>query len=444
MKLNGVELIPSSLVACFVNGIEVRILQLAYEGFSFRMAERVEKLENLTLQYFQFSESSYQTVEIRDYCIEIEETDFYVIYTIRTEQNDYKMHTDAIIKDYSNYISLKLSGDDAYLSQQMVNYPAEADEEYYDTWEEQKKEFFLPLQYISYQVSEQYEFALSLDSPMRYQKYLAMDIKQFKQEYLKENYLEDHPLLQRKVTRLYVGNQFCHNLQPTKEQYFAMLQKAQIEDLSLTLVFTYLRDEFVEQTDTLLQMLYDWCKTENKVMEIVVNDWGMVKLLEDKQDYFQLNLGILLNKRRKDPRYSYKQGFPENVDKLSENNLSSGNYRKYLLEKWNISRYEYESCGYPIKIPTAHNSLHLPYYQTNTSQYCTLYARCSTGRRGKQTLAENCPYYCDEIAFMYPKHLKMIGKYNSLFAYDDSILKDSKQLNGYLQHGTDRIVLNLL
>ena len=30
--------------------------------------------------------------------------------------------------DYGNYISLKLAGDDAYLSEKMVGYPAELDE----------------------------------------------------------------------------------------------------------------------------------------------------------------------------------------------------------------------------------------------------------------------------------------------------------------------------
>ena len=45
--------------------------------------------------------------------------------------------------------------------------------------------------------------------------------------------------------------------------------------------------------------------------------------------------------------------------------------------------------------------------------------------------------------FAYPKHLKMVGRYNSLFGYDEKILWDEKQLRDYLEQGIDRIVVNV-
>ena len=96
-----------------------------------------------------------------------------------------------------------------------------------------------------------------------------------------------------------------------------------------------------------------------------------------------------------------------------------------------------------VTIPDGHHSLHLPFFQTNTSQYCTLYAVCRYGDRGKQKLPENCPNYCDKKVFLYPKHLKMVGRYNSLFGYDEKILWDEKQLRDYLEQGIDRIVVNV-
>lgn len=186
-------------------------------------------------------------------------------------------------------------------------------------------------------------------------------------------------------------------------------------------------------------------------IEIVVNDWGMIQILSDllvhePSDYIHLNLGVLLNKRRKDPRYTYKRGIQENVDKLTKNNLNGDVYRKFLCEKWKITRFEYEACPLTeaMKFPKKQNSLHLPYYQTNTSQYCTLYAKCTTGDRGNQKLVKNCPRYCDEIAFLYPKHLNMVGRYNSLFGYDDTLMKNPTKLKQYLERGIDRIVLTLL
>ena len=137
---------------------------------------------------------------------------------------------------------------------------------------------------------------------------------------------------------------------------------------------------------------------------------------------------------------SYKKG---NVELLQENNLNAEFYREYLEQEFGIHRFEWESCGYDMTLPPGKNSLHLPFFQTNTSQYCTLYAVCRYGDRGKQKLPENCPNYCDKKVFLYPKHLKMVGRYNSLFGYDGKILWDEKQLQDYLEQGIDRIVVNV-
>ena len=95
-----------------------------------------------------------------------------------------------------------------------------------------------------------------------------------------------------------------------------------------------------------------------------------------------------------------------------------------------------------MKIAVGNHSLHIPFYQTNTSQFCTLYAVCTTNDRGNQNLVKNCSRYCEEYVFLYPKHLKAIGRYNSIFGFDDSILSNTDELNYYLENGIDRIVLN--
>ena len=177
-------------------------------------------------------------------------------------------------------------------------------------------------------------------------------------------------------------------------------------------------------------------------MEIIVNDWAMPALLHGKP-HLKPVLGVLLNKRRKDVRLPYKHGIGNHVDSLAENNLNCGFYQDYLKNTFDIQRFEFESCGYKVTIPDGHHSLHLPFFQTNTSQYCTLYAVCRYGDRGKQKLPENCPRYCNKKVFLYPKHLKMVGRYNSLFGYDEKILWDEKKLQDYLEQGIDRIVVNV-
>ncbi|MDD5935501.1 MAG: hypothetical protein PUC65_08100 [Clostridiales bacterium] len=446
MKLYGVEMLPTSLVACFINKREVRILEISEKGFSFRVPERLELIQSIQLHYLVFQESRYEKLLISDYQIlEEMQEEFYYVYTIGCKQEDYQRYTSMIIRDYSEYVRLKLSGDDAYCSQAKVDYPAEEDLKFYGTYLEQEKDWLSKTGYQDETIKDvldKFELAISIDHPSAYEQYLNMSLNDFIVEYFKSHHMESHELAKKQVNRIYVGNEFCHNLFPEKVQLMRMLEKTKKENLNVTLAFTYMRDEMLEQTQVLLKELYDWCKKNEIVLELVVNDWGMVQLLENMQKYFTLCLGILLNKRRKDPRYPYKSGYQEHVKQLAQNSLSSVEYRKFL-EKWNIKRYEFESCGYLMEVSGAHNSIHFPFYQTNTSQYCTLYAKCTTMDRGKQQLVTKCPRYCEEFIFAYPKHLKMVGRYNSLFGFDDTLLNRLEMLQYYLEQGMDRLVLNL-
>lgn len=444
MKLNGVKRIPSSLVACLVNGEEVQITELAYEGFSFRTAGELPNITRIELHFFHFADSNYQLELLTSYTMKQERNRFGISYTILTEQAGYKAQTASLFRDYSNYISLKMMGDDSHLSEQMVNYPAQEDNYFHTSLEEQKHEWFQGLEKIEYQVNHDYELAISIDNYVSYQKYLESDIQQYYEQLLETHNLQNHPLFKRNPTRLYIGNQFCHNLLPTYKLFRRIMDKANQEKLAITLEFPYLRDELLVETSELLNEIYHDQKTQGEPIEIIVNDWGMLTLLQDKTDFFILNLGILLNKRRKDPRFQYKHGWSENVDNLAENNLNGAKFYHFLKDDWKITRFEQESCGYPFHVPKGKNSLSIPFYQTNTSQFCTMYAKCSTGERGNQKLVAACPRYCEETAYLYPKHLKMIGKYNSLFAYDDSILRDANLMEYYLENGIDRIALKLL
>ena len=153
---------------------------------------------------------------------------------------------------------------------------------------------------------------------------------------------------QKQATRLYIGNQFCHNLFPEKKQLFQMLEKAFENKLAVTIAFTYVRDNLLEETEKLLQELQVWCQGKEQevskqqvatkeqkgsrkqpAMEIIVNDWAMPILLQGKP-HLKPVLGVLLNKRRKDVRLPYKHGIGNHVDSLAENNLNCGFYQNYL------------------------------------------------------------------------------------------------------------------
>ena len=115
-----------------------------------------------------------------------------------------------------------------------------------------------------------------------------------------------------------------------------------------------------------------------------------------------------------------------------------------FLRKYGMIRYEYEATEIPPKIPTGRHSLHLPYYQTNTSSYCPLMAKLESGDRGRQRYEKSCGFLCRDTVFMYPDHLKMVGRYNSLFAVYGEILKNPENLSEYVRQGIDRVVVDFL
>ena len=91
---------------------------------------------------------------------------------------------------------------------------------------------------------------------------------------------------------------------------------------------------------------------------------------------------------------------------------------------------------------------------------CAEIAVISSNETRIDKLAEECPKFCKDYAFLYPDHLIMIGRYNSLFALDSRIFEDGsgsgtgteigtkikteKILKEWKKAGVDRLVVNLL
>lgn len=448
--------------------LETGITEIDEQGLVFRMAEQPGPVLCMQLSFYHDRTGSYETVELSS--PEMEEVSesqspFYRAYQIHAKHSvQYEAYREAVRnleQSYYHYIMKKLDGDDAALAEDYTGYPAALDDMVTTDFSQQKKMWYkesFPLeqkedggqeagkvwdQLCDQKCENTYEIAAALDRPVLYERYLARPVSAFYRWYWEETGILEHPLARFGLNRLYIGNQFCPHLIPDQELLSALLEKAQSEQLAVTVVFSYMREEQIAHTGKLFAQLAHWCRKMHSQLEIVANDWGMLSLLKPYRDCLLPVMGVLLNKRRKDPRMQYKIGLGDGKA-LRENPLNSDFYREYLKKTYGIVRFEQEACGYGIALPPGKNSIHLPYYQTNTSQYCPLYARCHEGSRGRQKEIKDCPQYCREYVFSYPDHLRMVGCYNSLFAYDREILSEESRLPYDLSHGADRIVLNFL
>lgn len=446
MEREEVELLPSGLITCLLNSKEARIMKISPERLTIRLAQEVKEINELKVIFYVFDENRYKEITIEKYnLINKGKHEFYVTYVFSIKDEIYLQNVRNAFNNYTRYIRLKAYSDDNDFSNEMVGYPSEKDYDFYEDYISQKQEWMANLNYDSfnYRILNSVELAINVDNYELYNKYLNEDIETFMSNYLKDNFIEKHKLMYKNISRIYVGNEFCHNLFPSKRMLIDIIKKANNEGLEVTICFTYVRECYIDKIKSIINEIYNWCNENNKKIEIVINDWGMLKVVENKQDYLTLCLGVLLNKRKKDPRYIYKNGYNENKALIGDNSLNSKIFSEFLKDN-NINRFEYESCGYKLNIAKGNHTLHMPFYVTNTSQYCTLYAKCTRMNRGRQKLVMGCPMYCKDYIFSYPKHLKMVGKYNSLFSFDDTLLHDSKKLEQYINEGIDRILLNFI
>lgn len=452
-------MIPFGLLSGFMDGKEIRIIELAEEGFRFRLSEKAASPESFLVCFYDMEQASYHEIEVRNYTIEednasSELAEFCTEYTVFVNNESYRHEVRKLQGQYSRYIRLKLEDDDEELTRVLTGYP-------------EKK----PVDYYNLEIRQSYslETAIEIDRPELYREYLQNDIKQLIEQCYewrritgnqsgsdKQNDSPESALnigYSLNLNRIYIGNQFCHLLFPDEKELFMMLEKAHKESLGITIAFSYIREFMLKSIEKLIKRLAQWCREKDTCIEIVINDWAMADIIarqnaesaikkskdiNEMRQYLIPCLGILLNKRKKDPRFPYKKG---NKSLYSQNNLNEDFYRKYLRSEFEIQRYEWESCGYEQEFPQGKNSLHLPYYQTNTSQYCPLHAICTTGNRGMQQLVKECPHYCSTYTLTYPKQLNMTGRFNSLFGIDKELLNHPEKIKAYANAGIDRLVI---
>lgn len=101
-------------------------------------------------------------------------------------------------------------------------------------------------------------------------------------------------------TRLYFGSEFCQHLLPSVEEVDRACDLAREQGWGLTLLTSYSTDSFVDRT---IELVAAALKTAPVGLEVVVNDWGLVRRLEAEfGDRFARVLGRGLNRMMRDPR----------------------------------------------------------------------------------------------------------------------------------------------
>jgi hypothetical protein len=291
------------------------------------------------------------------------------------------------------------------------------------------------------ELSGKIDMAVSLSGKKECQVFLENGWNEFTQGKIPVP-LRGHGIFSRKFNRLYLGSEFCHMLMPDMKQIDMVIRKVADEGISLTAALSYIPGYCLEKACLLIDFLQESARKNGMNIELAVNDWGIIEYVSRKKfSNLSCSMGRLLNKRKKDPRISEKIGSGIHKDSLRNNNLNIPRYGNFLKNK-GITRFEFESHPSGNKIPDGKHSLHFPFYQCNTSQYCPLHAEMKNGSRKLQTPVKDCPGFCSYLYGSYPDCYPMILKGNTVFAFDDTLLTDPAILEQYLESGIDRLVFN--
>lgn len=432
-----IENIPSGILSCRFADREVTVTELSPEHIRIRLSTDFESKDTTLILRAFFWGKGYETLSVNDaVCVECTTDDIQKEITLEIQSEAYFSLIQKLQKQLYTYINDRLEADGNDFSEKLTGYPSHRDLEFSGSYEEWLALYEPYLQAVEeWVLKQQVEIALSLETVT-----------------LCRAYLSDTLQTRLSCRRLYIGNAFCHNQFPDSLLLTALLDKASGQALGITIVLPYLRESVWAAQEQVLTQLYTWAVQHRYPIELELNDYGWFLFFREwqprhpgasEEDFFPFsyNYGRLLNKRRKDPRSLYKDRLEDHMEQWGENSLNDPSFPSFL-SGYGIRRYEQESCGYPLQLPKGRHSLHMPFYQTNTSQYCPLKAVAETGDRGKQRFCTTCDRICETKVLLYPDHLAMVGRYNSIFALDTRI--PETDFDDYSRKGVDRIVWNHL
>ena len=410
-----VEGVPSGLISCRAGETNAHILGISPGSVLLRTAAPLPQAAPLRFLFYQPETGSYLSHTLAQYETgEARRENGAVLSRFCFDDPACAAHIRRALNACARYVEIRAGKGASAYGHATTAYPIELDEVFPASLEAAREAWFSRLPPL--RPGDACALAVALNCRELWELYLSTPAASFWDGYARIRRIPRHILPERKPDRLYIGNPHCRLVFPDEAALEALLAKANSEGLAVTLVTAELRSGDEERADRLLAL------AAKHHLEAEINDWGMLWRAQPFKDEIILLLGTRLNRRRKDPRMQWKAGFAGREALLSGNALNGGGYRAFLAGL-GVQRFEYESCGLPNRLPEAPCSLHLPFYQTNTSLWCPIHALCTRGDRGAQHPVEACPRWCESNVLLYPEHLRMLGRWNSLLALDPEPLR---------------------
>lgn len=318
-----------------------------------------------------------------------------------------------VSRDYLTYIEDRLTCDEAEVSAKMVGYPLEADAVFPENTAAFLTSCYAGLLEASSGMSDCPGYGLFLEGEADRRAFLAFSKDRFIADYWKSRGLEAHPLAKGKLDMIVMGSCFCPHREGTADEWQAVYEKCRGEGLDFCLAIAPVSESLREAEEEKLRAFHQILSNHNNCVDLLAGDAGFLWFLEKAHlDRYRVSEGILMRKKLKDPRTVYLN-----------RDVSSASYDTVTLSDGT-------------------NLVWAPFYQTNTGAFCPYHSLVKTGSRGSNDRVTACDRICESGGILYPTHLKMLGRGNTLMGFQGTVLERGEAYRAASCRG--KVVINLI
>jgi hypothetical protein len=259
-------------------------------------------------------------------------------------------------------------------------------------------------------------------------------------------------LTPEKLERVYFGTEFCQRLIPDNKDLKEAIRITWEAGLDFSYVTPPSTESGIETLKSRFSFLREECKP-SKGIEVIVNDWGVLRILRQQFPEFKPVFGRMMNRMIRDPRvapyYVSSTAPKEGLTVVQQSSLTNPLYQKSLRE-WGVDRHEFDNLFQGIKVEVEEKdvffSVYIPYGYVATGRVC-MPGSFNLPKEDKFTEYMGCQRECQEFTHKLKnsqspfsnRSLELIQRGNTIF-YPNSLVMLKSVFNGDISGSLDRIV----
>ncbi|WP_203362525.1 hypothetical protein [Bacillus sp. REN10] len=216
--------------------------------------------------------------------------------------------------------------------------------------------------------------------------------------------------------RIVFGSEFCQYRIPSLKNVKKALEFCLENGLAFSFATPYVHEEKYQQLHELLAFLNEQAEQQEKVIEVIVNDWGVYYYTKTHFPHLHLVIGRLLNKSIRDPRvahyYNDSKAPEEGKHFFKNTGLFAEGFKQFLADG-KVTGYEFDQLiqGNSLSAKEAEKTigLHFPFGCVASGSACMV-GFMDTDKadkfRGDPECKQQCQLYVFELKNKLHKDMK--------------------------------------